>query len=125
MRESIPFKPLASFEESKPITSSLKDDRLPISSKTPKDQFKHLLNNYTEKNRFDIHEREFKSLKKINGREEISEKRISEKEKLFAVKNASLKEKIPITLNTLLINGIEQHNHFVAGNIKKYVISKN
>jgi hypothetical protein len=55
MRESIPFKPLSSFEESKPITSSLKDDRQVFSSKTPKDQFKQLLNNYTEKNRFDIH----------------------------------------------------------------------
>ena len=50
---------------------------------------------------------------------------MSEKEKLFAVKNASMKEKIPITLNTLLINGIEQHNHFLAGNLKKFVINKN
>jgi hypothetical protein len=68
LRESLPFKPLSSFEDAKPITSSLKDDKHLFISKTPKDQFKQLLNNYTDKNRFDAHEREFKSLKKINGR---------------------------------------------------------
>jgi len=37
----------------------------------------------------------------------------------------SQKEKIPITLNTLLINGIDQNSNFIVGNLKKYVISKN
>lgn len=44
---------------------------------------------------------------------------------IFSTKQTSLKEKIPIALNTLLINGIEQQNAFISGNLKRHVISKN
>lgn len=40
------------------------------------------------------------------------------------MKNLAVKEKIPITLNTLLINGIEQQNNFIGGHIKKFVMNK-
>jgi len=51
-------------------------------------------------------EREFKSMKKINGREDGEKKIIDRERHIFTTKNILVKEKIPITLNTLLINGI-------------------
>lgn len=73
--------------------------------------------------------REFKSMRKVVGgsvRDEASEKYLGgrDKDKIFSRPKVQ-PEKIPITLNTLLINGIEQHNNFLVGNLKKYVIAKN
>ena len=47
-----------------------------------------------------------------------------EKERLYS-KNSLQKEKdkIPIALNTLLINGLEQHQPLVS-NLKKFMISR-
>ncbi len=51
-------------------------------------------------------ERDFKSMKKIVGKEDC-EKKVGDRERhIFTSKNILVKEKIPITLNTLLINGI-------------------
>ncbi len=73
--------------------------------------------------------REFRSIRKVGGgsvRDEGSEKYLGgrDKDKIFS-RPKPLVEKIPITLNTLLINGIEQNTNFLVGNLKKYVISKN
>lgn len=63
-------------------------------------------------------------MKKINGKEDW-EKKAGERERhIFTTKNILAKEKIPITLNTLLINGIEQHGEFVSNNLKKCLINK-
>lgn len=46
-------------------------------------------------------------MKNVRAREStISEKRINKKP-IFVPKNTNLREKIPISLNTLLINGLE------------------
>ena len=69
-------------------------------------------------------EREFKSMKKINGKEDCEKKVVDRERHIFTTKNILVKEKIPITLNTLLINGIEQHGDFVSNNLKKCLINK-
>ena len=53
------------------------------------------------------------------------EKGLAKDRDRFFYKMNSGKEKVPIALNTLLINGIEQQNNFLVGNLKKYVIYKN
>lgn len=63
-------------------------------------------------------------MKKINGKEEI-DKRVEKDKFVFSTKYTGVKEKIPIALNTLLINGIEQQNAFISGNLKRHAISKN
>ena len=68
-------------------------------------------------------EREFKSMKKINGKEDCEKKVVDRERYIFTTKNILVKEKIPITLNTLLINGIEQHADF-GNNLKKCLINK-
>lgn len=71
--------------------------------------------------------RDFRSIRKTGGsvKDEHSDKNLKrDKDKIFSRPKAP-NDKIPITLNTLLINGIEQQNNFLLGNLKKYVISKN
>jgi len=69
-----------------------------------------MFNNFTR-------EGEFKSLRKENDR-----RASREKDKLYS-KNSLQKEKIPINLNTLLINGLEKNQPLVS-NLKKFMINR-
>ena len=89
------------------------------------------MNNFTKGSERDMM-RDYREIKSIKNMERSTKddsffKRFSkEKQKVVVVSKLNPpKDKIPIALNTLLINGIQQNHNFTPNNFKKFVINKN